>query len=210
MSFWISSARIKISHKYRSARPSHWFRMTEPNNLDINKKLSKLKQIAIDIVSGIQSVLKNRDIINQRLEEGRALGFSDIEIGDAIRRESKGKLSDRTVRYYLPDTAKHTEKINKTRDAATLPHQQVNRRLVVPEEPTIPPLPEVVREAEIVREPPKPVNEPISIPQKIVKILFDPAPIDRDRTQVFIIHYDIAADKIKKYETVGRRTIEKR
>ena len=106
--------------------------MTEPNNLDVNKKLSKLKQIAIDIVSGIQSVLKNRDIINQRLEEGRALGFSDIEIGDAIRRESKGKLSDRTVRYYLPDTAKHTEKINKTRDAATLPHQQVNRRLVVP------------------------------------------------------------------------------
>ena len=91
--------------------------MTETNNLDVNKKLSKLKQIAIDIVSGIQSVIKNRDIINQRLDEGRTLGFSDIEIGDAIRRESKGKLSDSYgAAYYLPDTAKHMEKSRALRN----------------------------------------------------------------------------------------------
>ena len=42
---------------------------------------------------------------------------------------------------------------------------------------------------------------------EIVKILFDPAPIDRDRTQVFIIHFDKSIDKIRKYETVGRRTL---
>ena len=53
------------------------------------KDQDRLKQIAIDIVTRIQSVILNRDIINQRLEEGRAWGFSDIEIGDAIRRESR-------------------------------------------------------------------------------------------------------------------------
>ena len=87
-----------------------------------------------------------------------------------------------------------------------MPHQQANRRLVVPEEPSIPPRPEVVREAEIVREPPKPIAEPIAIP-KIIEVEFDPDPIDRDRTQKFILQIDPIAKKVMKYKTVGRRTI---
>ena len=97
--------------------------MTEPTTPNRDKRLSQLKQIAIDIVSGIQSVIYSRDVINRRLEEGRALGFSDIEIGDAIRKESKGKIADRTIRYYLPDTAKHTKFANEDKQAATLPPQ---------------------------------------------------------------------------------------
>ena len=184
--------------------------MTQTNNLDVNKKLSKLKQIAIDIVSGIESVIKNRDIINQRLDEGRRLGFSDIEIGDAIRRESKGKLSDRTVRYYLPDTAKHIKHASEHKQPAMLPVQQVNRRLVVPEEPTIPPPPEVHQEAEII---PSPISITIGAPgeslpiSKTIEVVFDPAPIDRDRTQVFILEIDIVTKKVRTYKTVGRRTI---
>ena len=180
--------------------------MTETNNLDVNKKLSKLKQIAIDIVSGIESVIKNRDIINQRLDEGRRLGFSDIEIGDAIRRESKGKLSDVTVRKYLPETAKHME---KSRAQFAKP-PFANRRLVVPEEPKIPPPPEIHQEAEII---PSPISITIGAPgeslpiPKTIEVVFDPAPIDRDRTQVFILEIDIVTKKVRTYKTVGRRTI---
>ena len=181
--------------------------MTEVSVSNQDKKLSQLREIAKDIVMGIQSVIMTRDIINQRLEEGRRLGFSDIEIGDAIRKESKGKIPDRTIRYYLPETAKHPEK-SRAQFAATLPQNQPNRPLVVPEEPKIPPPPEVHQEAEIVREPPKPINEPLPIPPtKTIEVVFDPAPIDRDRTQVFIIEIDIVTKKVKKYKTVGRRSI---
>ena len=84
---------------------------------------------------------------------------------------------------------------------------QPNRRLVVPEEPTLPPPPEVHQEAEIVREPPKAIVEPIPI-SKTIEVVFDPAPIDRDRTQVFIIQIDIVTKKVIKYKTVGRRSIK--
>ena len=181
--------------------------MTQAITPNQNKRLSELKQIAVDIVSGIQSVIMNRDIINKRLEQGRALGFSDIEIGDAIRRESKGKLSDVTVRKYLPETAKHMQMSRPP--IAKPPFANVQKspnqnRLVVPEEPTIPPRPETVVEVE--PEPPKPIDEPIAIP-KIIEVIFDPAPIDRDRTQVFIMQIDPIAKKVIKYKAVGRRSI---
>ena len=44
----------------------------------------------------------------------------------------------------------------------------------------------------------------------MIEVVFDPAPIDRDRTQVFIMQIDPVARKVIKYKTVGRRTIEKR
>ena len=112
-----------------------------------------------------------------------------MEIGDDIRNTFRGQVDDRTIRLYLPPSMKHEEKVRDLRQR----FPQIKR-------PEIPPPPEVHQEAEIVRE---------SEPQKIVKIIFDPAPIDRDRTQVFIIHFDKSTDTIKKYETVGRRTITK-
>ena len=43
---------------------------------------------------------------------------------------------------------------------------------------------------------------------KTIEVVFDPAPIDRDRTQVFIIEIDIVTKKVIKYKTVGRRSIK--
>jgi hypothetical protein len=42
---------------------------------------------------------------------------------------------------------------------------------------------------------------------EIIEVVFDPAPIDRDRTQVFIMQIDIVNKKVKNYKTVGRRSI---
>ena len=143
----------------------------------------------------------------------------DIEIGDDIRNELKGQLDDRTVRRYLPSSMKHNEKIREgfagimSANTTTIQPKfsasnQVNRRLVVPEEPKIPPSPEVHRQAEIVREPPKAIVEPIPIPKsETIEVVFDPAPIDRDRTQVFIMQIDIVTKKVKQYKTVGRRSV---
>ena len=43
---------------------------------------------------------------------------------------------------------------------------------------------------------------------EIIEVVFDPAPIDRDRTQVFIMQIDIVTKKVIKYKTVGRRSIK--
>ena len=69
----------------------------------------------------------------------------------------------------LPENA--TRSYNKP----NLTNVKINNqaRLVVPEGPTIPPAPRVVREAEIVREPPKPINELIAIPTGDRKIMLD-------------------------------------
>ena len=158
-----------------------------------------------------------KDQVNQAFELGRTLGLSDAFIGNDVRNRIKGLVSISTIQRMLPNTAKQqqthiaSEKVVKLTAAKQSDPNQV--RLVVPEEPKIPPPPQVVREVDILDsepEPPKPIDEPILIPKtdnQIIEVVFDPAPIDRDRTQVFIIQIDIVNKKVKKYKTVGRRTI---
>ena len=123
----------------------------------------------------------------QRLVQvGRRTGRTDLEIGDDIRNTLRGQLSDVTIRKYLPSSMKHEEKANTGYAIKSIAS---GRR-------QIPPLPQPVVEVEPIRKQ----------DSNVVKIIFDPAPIDRDRTQVFIIHYDVSTNTIKKYETVGRRT----
>lgn len=159
----------------------------------------------------LQGALTWKKYFERLVHAGRRTGRMDIEIGDDIRNELKGQLADSTVRTYLPSSFKHMEHASEHKEPPKFSGSQVNRRLVVAEEPTIPPLPEVHREAEIIRErePPKPIEEPIKTEHqnKIIEVVFDPAPIDRDRTQVFIIEIDIVTKKVKQYKTVGRRSV---
>ena len=179
--------------------------MTKTNNLDVNKKLSPQSKQLLDELGTITT--KAADLVPRLYKSLENDGLGNSEIFQMI----KEKIDISRARLYElipPESKRPYKKVHKL-DNSNVQQLHNQRRLVVPEEPTIPPPSEVVREAEIVREPPKPVNESISIPepQKIVKIFFDPAPIDRDRTQVFIIHFDKSTDKIKRYETVGRRSI---
>lgn len=150
-----------------------------------------------------------KDQVNQAFEVGRALGFTDSQIGSDVRSKIKGLVSLSTIQRMLPDTAKQQQTHIASEKVVKLTAANPNRRLVVPEEPTIPPPPEVHREAEIIqeREPPKPIAEPIPIRSQTIEVVFDPAPIDRDRTQVFIMQIDIVNKKVRTYKTVGRRTI---
>ena len=100
----------------------------------------------------------------------KSAGYSQSEAITRMSEDAKKmglrSFSEASIRYKLSDESKKQTKPGPRKSNSSVTFQQVNRRLVVPEEPTIPPPPEVVREAEIIREPPKPVNEPISIPAK--------------------------------------------
>jgi hypothetical protein len=132
-------------------------------------------------------------------------GFSEASIRRGLTDESKKGTK--------PGPRKTNQMITSAKSNSSVSFQP-NRRLVVPEEPAIPPLPEVHQEAQIVRErePPKPIEEPINLQapehqSKTIEVVFDPAPIDRDRTQVFIMQIDIVTKKVIKYKTVGRRSV---
>lgn len=130
----------------------------------------------------LHAAMNWKTYLNRLVQVGRRTGRTDVEIGDDIKRTLRGQLDDRTIRLYLPPSMKHEEKIRNLRQRF----------------PQIPPQPII----EVEPERPRPIES------GIVKIIFDPAPIDRDRTQVFIIHYDLSTNTIKKYETVGRRSIK--
>lgn len=178
--------------------------MTEPiDHREYNKFSNKSK----NLIKKVQQLTVNAtQLIPQLYDSLKEDGIPPLEARTYI--EEIVVISQRQLRRILPDEAKHTEKLRtydrkpeltlKT-DADIRPHTQ---------RPNIPPPPEVHREAEIIREPAKPINEPIPI-AKTIEVVFDPAPIDRDRTQVFIIQIDPIAKKIIKYKTVGRRTISK-
>jgi hypothetical protein len=152
-----------------------------------------------------------KDQVNQAFEVGRSLGVTDSQIGSDVRSKIKGLVSISTIQRMLPDSAKQQQTHIASEKVVKLTAANPNRRLVVPEEPSLPAPPEVHQEAEIVREPPKAIEEPIRLPPQksdIIEVVFDPAPIDRDRTQVFILEIDIVNKKVKKYKTVGRRSIK--
>ena len=182
--------------------------MTEAITPNITKKLSPESQHLLDELGMIST--KAADLIPRIYESLKHDGLEPSEIRGFI--ESKINIGERRLRQLLPPEAKRDYTIRKKLPNVQKVHNQA--RLVVDEEPTIPPRPQAVVEiqpealAEAKRFVDNTIPErPIAVPQKIVKIIFDPAPIDRDRTQVFIIHYDISTNTIKKYETVGRRTI---
>ena len=177
--------------------------MTEDHNLNVSKKLSPESLKLLEEFTELS--IKGANLVPKLYSSLSKDGLPHQEILNLI--EERLDIGRRRLYQLLAPEQKRSFTKKKVKQIAL--SKEGNRRLVVPEEPVIPPPPEVVREAEIVREPPKPVNEPISIPQRIVKIMFDPAPIDRDRTQVFIIHYDVSTSTIKKYETVGRRTLKR-
>ena len=157
-----------------------------------------LKQFA----EKVRGALTWRTYFQRLVNAGRRTGRTDLEIGDDIRREYRGEIPDVTLRKSLPNSFKHQEFTNKPKAIK-----------IIASEPEIPPPPEVHREAEIVREPPKPIEEPINLQapedqSKTIEVVFDPAPIDRDRTQVFIMQIDIVTKKVTKYKTVGRRSIK--
>jgi hypothetical protein len=163
-----------------------------------------LKQFA----EKVRGALTWRTYFQRLVNAGRRTGRTDLEIGDDIRREYRGEIPDVTLRKSLPNSFKHQEFTNKPKAIK-----------IIASEPEIPPPPEVHQEAEIVREPPKPIAEPSTIEVRIgapneplpksetIEVVFDPAPIDRDRTQVFIMQIDIVTKKVIKYKTVGRRSV---
>jgi hypothetical protein len=167
-------------------------------------------QTALNNIAGTLGTL--RDHVSSAFQFGRALGLNDIEIGNDVRVRIKGLVSTRTIQNMLPETAKHmqhasqhkTEPVNfagpRLQEASVLSHPEIIE-IVRKRQDEI----DLQREPE--RQPPKPIEEPIAVPQKIIEVVFDPAPIDRDRTQLFIIQIDLSTKTVKKYKTVGRRTI---
>ena len=147
--------------------------MTESNNLDVNKKLSKhealreydelFREQAANIIEAYRNMDRLLDLL-------KSAGYSQSEAITKMSEDAKKiglrGFSEASIRYKLSDESKKQTKPGPRKSNRTVTFQQVNRRLVVPEEPTIPPPPEVVREAEIVREPPKPIEEPIKIQSK--------------------------------------------
>lgn len=209
--------------------------MTEANTPNESIKLSKeqalqeYEQLFSQEAANIITAYRNMDRLLFLL---KTLGYSQSEAITKMANDAKEKglkgFSETTIRLKLKDESKKqtkpgprksngtvTSSVNKT-----LTELNPNRRLVVPEEPTLPPRPQVVREAEIV-EPKEEFNVDkvdeyiANVPKepepqadsKIIEVVFDPAPIDRDRTQVFIMQIDIVTKKVKTYKTVGRRTI---
>jgi hypothetical protein len=71
------------------------------------KPSSKLQAAIHDVVSCFQ---KTASAIDEAFEIGREEGFTDMEIGNMIRKEMRSVgYNSRTIRRALPSTAKHTE-----------------------------------------------------------------------------------------------------
>ena len=102
----------------------------------------------------LQGALTWKKYFERLVQAGRRTGRTDIQIGDDIRKELRGQLDDRTIRYYLPASFKHEEKIRP---------QFAEKFAANNNQPDIPPPPQVIQEVET--EPPKPIDEPIHIPE---------------------------------------------
>ena len=99
-----------------------------------------------------------KDQVNQAFEIGRALGLTDMQIGNDVRSKIKGLMSTSTIQRMLPETAKHQER-NPTRNKPVV-------KLTT--QPTIPSPPQPIIEIE--PEPPKAIDRPIAIPDRRIKL----------------------------------------
>ena len=106
MSYWISSAKrkISISHKYRRAQPSHWITMTEANsNSEYNNLLEALrnrrKNEAKTEIPKFCDALRNEDP-----------KISPAEIRKKVERDMQEFWALGTIRNNLPDEYKEKAK----------------------------------------------------------------------------------------------------
>jgi hypothetical protein len=187
--------------------------MLADHGADIAQGLQTYDKMTFDqLYQGYKGILtKTKILIPLLYEKGREEGKSVEDIRSKI---AELGVEYKTMMTYTPDWAKRkqlhgprTKRVNKT-----LTQNQV--RLVVDEEPIIPPRPEAIVEVETEEDKRKFQeqidalgSEPIPIRSQIIEVVFDPAPIDRDRTQVFIIEIDLVTKKVKEYKTVGRRSV---
>lgn len=119
-------------------------------------------QKALNNITGTFDTLRNQ-IINA-FEIGRAAGLDDMQIGNDIRTRIKGLVDASTIRRMLPDSAKHMKHASEPRnlrgskpDARNLrayikPPNQNQARLVLEEQPKIPPPPQRLEEAHVTLE----------------------------------------------------------
>lgn len=115
-------------------------------------------------VQDVRSALSIKKSFERLVQIGRRTGLTDIQIGDDIRAEFKGELPDVTIRKYLPPSFKHQEKSNiRYSDAIRVSHIQPD---------TFPP-PEIPQDAEIIREPAKPIDQAITISTDDKQIMLD-------------------------------------
>ena len=131
-----------------------------------DKAIDEYNKLFAEQAANILEAYRNYDRLLSLL---KSAGYSQSEaitkMADDARRLGLKGFSEATIRRGLPDQSKKPTKPGprKSNQMITSAREKNQVRLVVPEEPTIPPRDETVREVEIVREPPKPVNEPITI-----------------------------------------------
>lgn len=129
--------------------------MTENHELDVTKKLSDNLETKINKLNAKWNKTKEeykRDILDI-YETAISERYTPTDAAKLCR-EKIEIFSDKTIMRALPDAATRSYKSNWTNVqsyASDMPKINNQTRLVVPEEPTIPPRPEVVREAEIVK-----------------------------------------------------------
>jgi hypothetical protein len=166
--------------------------ITDSNSIDVSKKLSLESKHLLEEIGNLS--IRTADLIPRLYHSLVNDGLKPKEAYTIIT--EKVDIGRRRLQQLIPPEAKN-------------PKMARNLRHLVPQlasdkPPAIPPRPEAIQDVE---PEPEPIEEPIRIQSTIRKIIFDPAPIDRDRTQVFIIHYDLSTNKIKRYETVGRKSL---
>ena len=129
--------------------------MTEAITRNITKKLSPESKQLLDELGMIST--KAADLIPRLYESLKQDGLKPSEIREFI--ESKINIGERRLRQLLPPEAKRDYTIRKKLPNSNVQKAHNQTRLVVPEEPTIPPPVEIHKQAEIIREPAKPITD---------------------------------------------------
>jgi hypothetical protein len=84
-------------------------------------------------VQKVKNAIHVRVIFDRLIVAGRKTGRTDLQIGDDIRNEFKGELPDSTIRKYLPESFKHTEKGNmRYRSASAKQLTNNNKEIDIP------------------------------------------------------------------------------
>jgi hypothetical protein len=172
--------------------------ITDSNSIDVSKKLSLESKHLLEEIGNLS--IRTADLIPRLYHSLVNDGLKPKEAYTIIT--EKVDIGRRRLQQLIPPEAKNPKMARNLRHL--VPQIEKVKEIAISKQPEIPPRPEVIQDVE---PEPEPIEEPIRIQSTIRKIIFDPAPIDRDRTQVFIIHYDLSTNKIKRYETVGRKSL---
>jgi hypothetical protein len=179
-----------------------------------------------ELPKAIHGALTWTKLVSRIMQAGRRAGLSDIQIRDDAWDKCQGHISESMFRGLMPPTAKHQEKVNKRyalKISASGQSNSNNKEIDIP--PPKQEIKEVVMHSETIQEDshmefrrkielePKPVIHETSTEIKqdrkpVFELVFDPAPIDRDRTQVFILTINADTGELIKYKAVGRKSIK--